>query len=45
MMSAMFGGGLMSFMGMMSFIGPLLTMLFGPIFDWMGQMFGMATTS
>lgn len=45
MMSAMFGGGLMGIMGMMSFIGPFLMMLFAPMFDLMGQMFGLATPS
>jgi len=43
MMSAMFGGGLMGLMGMMSFIGPFVLMLFAPMFSGMGQMFGLTS--
>ena len=45
MMSALSGDGLMGVMGMMSFIGPFLMMLFAPMFDLMGQMFGLTTAS
>lgn len=40
MMSAMLGGMSMGLMGLMSFMAPMLLMLFGPLFSTMGQMFG-----
>lgn len=39
MMGGMFDGAFMGFMGMMSYFGQMMTMLFGSMFESMQQVF------